>query len=36
MKKATKNRWEAHVPATNVFWLQARAAGRGPGRCCGW
>lgn len=24
MKKATKNHWEAHVPATNVFWLQAR------------
>ncbi|KAL4423699.1 hypothetical protein ABPG75_001000 [Micractinium tetrahymenae] len=22
MKKATKNRWEAHVPATNVFWMQ--------------
>ncbi|PRW60889.1 transducin beta 3 isoform A [Chlorella sorokiniana] len=22
MKKATRNHWEAHVPATNVFWLQ--------------
>ena len=22
MKKATRNAWEAHVPATNVFWLQ--------------
>ncbi|KAL4446368.1 hypothetical protein ABPG77_003175 [Micractinium sp. CCAP 211/92] len=22
MKKATKNRWAAHVPATNVFWMQ--------------
>lgn len=22
MKKATKNKWGAHVPATNVFWMQ--------------
>lgn len=22
MKRATKNRWAAHVPATNVFWMQ--------------
>lgn len=22
MKKATRNRWEAHVPATNVYWMQ--------------
>jgi hypothetical protein len=22
MKRATRNRWEAHVPATNVFWVQ--------------
>ena len=27
MKKATKNRWEAHVPATNVFWLQVSTVG---------
>lgn len=22
MKKATRNRWQAHVPATNVYWMQ--------------
>jgi serine/threonine-protein kinase haspin len=22
MKKATRNSWQAHVPATNVYWLQ--------------
>ena len=22
MKKATKNSWQAHVAATNVFWMQ--------------
>ncbi len=22
MKKATKNDWQAHVPVTNVYWMQ--------------
>ena len=32
MKKVTKNNWRAHVPATNVFWMQVRRAGKGGGQ----
>ena len=42
MKKATRNAWQAHVPATNVYWMQylvdtcITEVGMGAAPLCVW